>query len=63
MKKYSPSWFADQGYRDGRSGNRHRRPHDGMIDRLIGISPESRRKRNAYNGSYTRGSDRRRRGN
>lgn len=60
--KYSLEWFANQGHEDGQKGHSHAHWHDGMLDRMIGISDADAEKRDAYDKAWHDGRAERDRG-
>jgi hypothetical protein len=52
--KYSIG-HGNKGYEDGLAGRAPEVPHDGILDRLVGFSSESRAKRDAYMAAYEKG--------
>jgi hypothetical protein len=53
--KYSIEWHGNKGYEDGIAGRAPEVPHDGILDRLVGFSGDSRAKRDAYMAAYEKG--------
>jgi hypothetical protein len=53
--KYSIEWYGNEGYQAGLKGAPMRPPHDGLLDRMGGISHESQEKRDAYINGYEKG--------
>jgi ribosome modulation factor len=54
-KKNSRQEYGNRGYRDGNSGKSHAHPHDGILDRLFGVSRSSAQKRDTYDKGWREG--------
>lgn len=54
-KKNSRQEYGNRGYRDGHEGRRHAHCHDGILDRLLGVSRESAQKRDTYDKGWRKG--------